>query len=577
VSDQTVRNPRLTRQQLFEHVSRTQGELETALAGASYAQRAQIQSALSTLAELVDSLQAQDRSLRESESERHNLMALTEIGRVVNSSLDVDAVLAEVIDTIIRLTGCERAFLMLRSETGEMDTVVARNWERASLEADDYEISRSVVAQTVRQSAPVLTTNARIDPRFDSQTSVVTHGLRSILCVPLKVKGQLTGVLYADHRIREGLFTERHLKLLTAFADQAAVAVENARLFASVRNTLAEVTVLKSLMEDVFASIDSAVITADTAGTITLCNAAAEVILGVPQSALLGRQLRDLLEEIAPDLPRRYDDVVSQEKRITGLECTGAVTGRGRVSLEVSLAPLKREEHGAEGVVVVLDDLTQARRLESQYRLFERMVSPAVIRQLDPDSLHLGGRRADITTLFADLRGFTSFSETNNPEVLVRVLNLYLAAAAEAVLAEEGTIDKYLGDGLMAWFNAPIPQPDHTLRAMRASLAICEAVRRVQAKMPRQFHLSFGIGIHYGDAILGLVGTQNRLDYTAIGDSVNTAKRLQENAAAGQILVSQAAAQRVRGLADLREVAALQVKGKEQPVDVFELVSLLPS
>ncbi len=574
MSESTVRGSRPSRQQLFEHVSRTQSELEAALAGASQAQRPQIRNALSTLGELVDSLQDQERSLRESESERHNLMALTEIGRVVNSSLDLDAVLAEVIDTIIRLTGSERAFLMLRSPDGGMDTVVARNWERESLEAGDYEISRSIIEQTVRQGAPVLTTNARIDPRFNSQTSVVTHGLRSILCVPLKVKGHITGVLYADHRIREGLFTERHLKLLTAFADQAAVALENARLFASVRGTLAEVTVLKSLMEDVFASIGSAVITADAGGVVTLCNAAAEVILGVPQSFLLGARLRDLLEGLAPELPKHYDEVVSLEKRVTGLECSAAVSGRGQISLGISLAPLQREEHGAEGVVVVFDDLTQARRLESQHRLFERMVSPAVISQLDPDSLHLGGRRADITTLFADLRGFTSFSETNNPEVLVRVLNLYLAAAAEAVLAEEGTIDKYLGDGLMAWFNAPIPQADHTLRAMRAGLAICEAVRRVQSKMPRQFHLSYGIGIHYGDAILGLVGTQNRLDYTAIGDSVNTAKRLQENAASGQILVSRAAAQRVRGLVEVREVSDLQVKGKEQPVAVFELLSL---
>ncbi|MCJ7511539.1 MAG: adenylate/guanylate cyclase domain-containing protein, partial [Anaerolineales bacterium] len=238
----------------------------------------------------------------------------------------------------------------------------------------------------------------------------------------------------------------------------------------------------------------------------------------------------------------------------------------------LNITPLKMADKATRGVAIVLEDLTEKRKLEAQRRLFERMVSPAVISQLDPDSLHLGGRRADITTLFADIRGFSLFSATNNPEVLVRVLNLYLAAAAEAVLQEAGTIDKFLGDGLMAWFNAPIPQSDHTLRAIRSALAIRQAVQEVRAKLPRQFHLSFGVGMHYGEAILGLVGTHNRLDYTAIGDSVNTAKRLQEQAAEGQILLTQAVASRVRDQVELQALGALRMKGREEPVEVYELL-----
>jgi len=189
--------------------------------------------------------------------------------------------------------------------------------------------------------------------------------------------------------------------------------------------------------------------------------------------------------------------------------------------------------------------------------------------------LNLGGSRTEITTLFADIRGFTAFSETTAPETLVGVLNGFLATAAEAILSEEGTIDKFLGDAVMAWFNAPIPQPDHTLRAVRAALAMQQAVLKLHQALPEEFRLYFGVGIHYGEALLGLVGTQRRLEYTAIGDSVNTARRLQENAAEGQILISQQAAERVSGLVELFKVDPIHAEGKEQPIVVYDVVGLL--
>lgn len=124
----------------------------------------------------------------------------------------------------------------------------------------------------------------------------------------------------------------------------------------------------------------------------------------------------------------------------------------------------------------------------------------------------------------------------------------------------------------MAWFNAPIPQADHTLRAVRAAVALRDAVLHLHAELPPEAKLSFGVGIHYGDAVLGLIGTEKRLEYTAIGDCVNTAKRLQENAWHNQIVISQEAYERVRDYLRVLPMDPLHVKGKRDPISVYEIL-----
>jgi len=506
--------------------------------------------------------------------ERQNLLGLTEISQVINSSLELDEVLRIVMDTIIGLTGAERGFLMLKNEKGEMDVRIARNWEQESINPSEVVISRSVVQRVIADGRPVLTTNAQEDPRFGGQESIVAYNLRSILCVPLQAKGTLIGVIYADNRVREGIFRETQRDLLAAFANQAAVAIENARLFSSLRRTLAEVTELKNLMDNIFASIASGVITADVHDQVTLCNRAARSILGRETVEIVGRRLDEVLPAFATQILPHLAAVRQSDKPIIGLEVLHSQEKHGALEWRLSLSPLKDANQKTQGVAIVLDDLTERRKLEAQRRLLERMVSPAVLDQIDPDSMHIGGQQAEITVLFADVRGFTGYAEKHSPVQLVTVLNRYLAAGAEAVLAQEGTVDKFLGDAVMAWFNAPLPQPDHTLRAVRAAIGLRDSVQRLHEQLPPEARLSFGVGIHCGNAILGWIGTQKRLDYTAIGDSVNTAKRIQENAAKNQILISAEAYIRVKDSVQAVPYAPLRVKGKTEPVMVYEVVGL---
>jgi putative nucleotidyltransferase with HDIG domain len=165
------------------------------------------------------------------------LRALMSVGQVINSSMGLRQVLEEVMDSLISLMRAERGFLMLREPNGELAVRIARGIAHVSLDEETFKVSRTVVRSVVESNAPVLTTNAQADPRFDAQMSVAAYQLRSILCVPLKLKEELIGVLYVDNRAHAGIFKEHDLALISAFADQAAVAINSARLFEDLQES----------------------------------------------------------------------------------------------------------------------------------------------------------------------------------------------------------------------------------------------------------------------------------------------------------------------------------------------------
>jgi len=163
---------------------------------------------------------------------------LYEVARAMGSTLDLNTILETVLDEAIRATGAERGYLVFRDEeTGDMVPCVARNLDQATIAGDDFQVSRTIVERVATSGKPILTVNAKEDPRFARQPSVITYGLRSILCVPLLGKGQTIGTLYLDNRLKTGQFSQRDLDLLTAIASQAATVIENAMLYERLKQT----------------------------------------------------------------------------------------------------------------------------------------------------------------------------------------------------------------------------------------------------------------------------------------------------------------------------------------------------
>jgi class 3 adenylate cyclase/DNA-binding response OmpR family regulator len=210
-------------------------------------------------------------------------------------------------------------------------------------------------------------------------------------------------------------------------------------------------------------------------------------------------------------------------------------------------------------------------------QVFERYVAPSVVDQLltSPRMATLGGARQQVAVLFADLRGFTSLSQQFKPEILVRALNHHLSLGAQAVLKNEGTLDKFMGDAIMAFFNAPLLQSDYALRAVNAAVQMQQAIGHSSTTMPLQLRLRFGIGIACGEAVVGNIGTDQLMNFTAIGRCVNLAQRLQENAKGGQILIDQATYEAVAVHVQIRPIGPIDIKGFREPVQVYEVIGLL--
>lgn len=211
---------------------------------------------------------------------------------------------------------------------------------------------------------------------------------------------------------------------------------------------------------------------------------------------------------------------------------------------------------------------------------FGRYVDPAVLRELleqGDAAAQLGGTMRQIAVLFVDIRGFTTMSEALDPPTVVEIIDQYLTLTTECIMRRHGTLDKFVGDCTMAFWNAPLPQEDPVYLACQAAMDMVEGSKALGEELQERFGrtVSFGIGVHYGPAVVGNIGAPMRMDYTAIGDTVNTASRLESNAPGGKILISRAVADALGDRARTTSLGgSVRLKGKAEGFEVLTLDGL---
>ena len=192
-------------------------------------------------------------------------------------------------------------------------------------------------------------------------------------------------------------------------------------------------------------------------------------------------------------------------------------------------------------------------------------------------ALELGGKQYDIAVLFVDIRGFTTMSEALDPPTVVEIINKYLTLTTECIMKNHGTLDKFVGDCTMAFWNAPVEQEDPVYLACRAAMDMVEGSKKLGEELSSRFGrtVSFGVGVNWGPAVVGNIGAPKRMDYTAIGDTVNTAARLEANAPGGKIFISRAVADILGDRAVVTSLGdSIKLKGKAEGFEILTLDSL---
>ena len=234
------------------------------------------------------------------------------------------------------------------------------------------------------------------------------------------------------------------------------------------------------------------------------------------------------------------------------------------------------------GYGIALTDRVGVEQLEKQQArsMLSRYLPPDIVKEMlkAPVDAQLGSRRADLTVLFSDIRGFTSISEKLDPEQVVELLNDYLTVMTEVIFHHGGTVDKFEGDGILVFFGAPQPHEDHAERAVRTAMEMRDRIGELEGRWRERTNetLRVGIAINTGEVMVGNIGSQRRMDYTVIGDTVNLASRLQDltKELDASILISGSTQQRVESLFRLRALGSVEVRGRQQPVELYEVIGL---
>jgi adenylate cyclase len=370
-----------------------------------------------------------------------------ELARAIGVELDIDKLLAKILDTAFLLLAADRGVVLLVDEDKQLKPRCVRTKHGAD---EEVVLSTTILETVKREKSAVLSNDASADSRFSGAHSIIMQGIRSTMAVPLLHGSELFGIMVLDSQVAVNAFNEKDLQLFQNVANQAAISIQNGLYAAKLEK-----------------------------------------------------------------------EAVTRER-------------------------------------------------------FQRLLSPAIAEQVIHGKVDIvkGGELRDTTVLFTDIRGFTSMSESAKPEEIVAMLNEYFELMVEIIFRHEGTLDKFVGDEIMALFGAPVSHDNDSLRAVTTALEMLASLREFNSRRVAQgkVPIHIGIGINAGEVVAGYLGSSRALEYTVIGDVVNTGARLCSYAQAGQVIISETVYERVKHVFEIDELPPAQVKGKALPLRIFNVV-----
>jgi adenylate cyclase len=494
-------------------------------------------------------------------------LAFLDIVADITSQLDLDQLLQRVMTEVTRILGAERSTLFLHDvKNKQLFSRIAMGPKIGEIRFPDHAgIAGAVFATGKTINIPHAYADLRFNPAFDKQTGFFT---RSILCTPVINKnGVIIGVTQALNK-SGGAFSAEDESRLKAFTAQVAIALENAKLFDDVQK-------IKNYNENMLESMSNGVITLDEHDTIVTCNSAGARILKLAPAAILGHSAAEFFGGKNAWIIERIKKVRAENVPTIAMDVEIEV-GERPVSVNLTVLPLASGDGKQLGTLLMIEDISTEKRVKAT---MSRYMDPAIAARMldhDSDAALLGGASTRATVLFSDIRGFTTLTEELGAQGTVAFLNEYFSLMVECIVREEGMLDKFIGDAIMAAFGLPIAHDDDEDRAVRAAIAMIRECRRwSRERMQRgQKPVDMGIGLNTDMVVSGNIGSAKRMDYTLIGDGVNLASRLESacKAYSAHILISENTFRRLRGTYRIRNIDQVVVKGKTEPVGVYEVL-----
>ena len=489
---------------------------------------------------------------------------LLDVMKSFSAELDVDQLLRKIMARTSEVMNAERSTLfVVDRKTEEIWSKVA---EGAGLVEIRIPIGRGVAGVVAATGESINITDAYRDPRFDQTVDERTgYRTRTILCAPIhNAQGEVVGVAEVLNK-KGDIFTREDEEFLSALAAQAFIALDNARLFEAV-------VYMRNYNESILRSMATGVVTVDPDGRVGSVNPAFEAIFGLQTNWATSPRVEQFLGASNESLIAQLRRCAAAGEAYKAYDLKYVLPTGDPISVNLSVVPLRDSKQNPMGIVAVAEDITKEQRLMSTLcRYVTREVAEYVLK--DRDKLKLGGNRQEVSVLFCDIRGFTTLTEEYAPEDLVGLLNEYFSLMVREIFNQQGTLDKFIGDAVMAVFGAPITRADDPLRAVRAALGMRHALkafnlRQTRAQKPT---VETGIGICHGEAISGNIGSEERMEFTVIGDPVNIASRLEglTKASGFKILIDDTVFQRVKGEFECVFIGEEQVKGKRRLVKVY--------
>jgi len=488
----------------------------------------------------------------------------------VTSELDLGTMLIKVVGECARMLQADRATLYLNDEkTNELFSRVAMGDSIGEIRMPNHVgISGAVFTSGRTINIPYAYADLRFNPSFDRKFGYFT---RSILCVPITNKsGKTIGVTQVLNR-KGGPFNSEDEARLKAFTAQVSMSLESAKLFDQVQQ-------VKNYNESMLESMSNGVVTLNEDGAIVTCNAAGLRILKVSPNEILNRKAEEYFSGPNAWVIDRVKVVREKLKSDITMDAELAA-GAEKRSVNLTIQPLMSQEERGEtkniGTLLMVEDVSAEKRMKST---MSRYMDPQIFDQMQAagGEAALGGKSVAATVLFADVRSFTTITEELGAQGTVTLLNEYFTLMVDCIQKHGGMLDKFIGDAIMAIFGLPLPHEDDEDRALRASIGMISELRRWNAERAAagKKPVEIGVGLNTDMIVSGNIGSPKRMDYTVIGDGVNLASRLEsacKQYGAG-ILISEATNKKLKGTYRMREVDYVVVKGKTEPVAVFEVV-----